>query len=125
MVFWNTGILKFLSMKSPTKFYHVIQTILQMCSCDQGLVTLAFLWEKLSQLQLHKDLNRKSAFLEERSWFKFNNLGLALGTNFYTSVKKRVKTKSQKVFWAISTFVTGEKLVEGVFLSLSPILNRV
>ena len=26
-----------------TKFYHVIQIILQMRSCDQSLVTLAFL----------------------------------------------------------------------------------
>ena len=30
------------------------------------------------------------------SWFKFNNLGLALGENLKFSVK-RVKTKSQKV----------------------------
>ena len=28
---------------SPTKFYHVTQTILQKWSCDQNSVTLAFL----------------------------------------------------------------------------------
>ena len=50
-------------MASTTKFYHVIQTILYMCSCDQSLVTLAFLREKLSQLQLYKDLTKKAAFL--------------------------------------------------------------
>ena len=35
--------LQFLSMTSPTRFHHVIQIILQKCSCDQSLVTLAFL----------------------------------------------------------------------------------
>ena len=40
-------------MTSPTKFYHVIQIILYMCSCDQSLVTVAFLWEKLSQPQFY------------------------------------------------------------------------
>ena len=59
-----------------------------MCLCDQSLVTVAFLLEKLSQPQFYKDLTRKTAFFEGWSWFKFNNLGLALGANlkFYTSV---------------------------------------
>ena len=48
-----------------------------MSSCDQSLVTAAFLWEKLSQPQFYKDLTRKIAFFEGWSWFKFNNLGLA------------------------------------------------
>ena len=30
------------------KIYHVIQIVLQMYSCDQSLVALAFLWEKLA-----------------------------------------------------------------------------
>ena len=38
------------------KFYHVIQIKLCMCSCDQGLATVAFVWEKLSQPQFYKDL---------------------------------------------------------------------
>ena len=50
------------------KFYHLIQIIFWMCSCDQSLVTLAFLWEKLSQPQFYKDLTR---FSEGWSWFKF------------------------------------------------------
>ena len=48
---------------SPTKFHHVIQIILWRCSCDQSLVTLAFLREKLSQPQFYKDFTRKTAFL--------------------------------------------------------------
>ena len=68
----------------------VLYNLLCMCSCDQSLVTVAFLWEKLSQPQFDKDLTRKNAFVERWSWFKFSNLGLALGRNFtfYTSVKK-------------------------------------
>ena len=34
-----------------------------MCSCDQSLVTVAFLSEKLSQPQFYKDLTTKTAFL--------------------------------------------------------------
>ena len=98
-----------------------------MCSCDQSLLTLAFLWEKFSQLQFYEDLTRKTAFFTGWSWFKFNNLRLALGTNlkFYTSVAKELKLKARKVWGLIPTFVeiTGEKLVGG-FLP-SPILNRV
>ena len=49
------------------------------------------------------------------SWFKFNNLGLALGTNlkFYTSLSKRLKLKVRKFLGLIRTFVevTGGKLV--------------
>ena len=81
--------------------------------------TLEFLWEKLSQTQFYKDLTRKIAFFEDWSRFKFNNLGLALGTilKFYTMRGKRLKTKSQKFWGLIPTFVevTGEKLVGGPF----------
>ena len=37
-----------------------------MSSCDQSLVILIFLWEKLSQSQFDKDLtrNRKAAFFD-------------------------------------------------------------
>ena len=49
------------------------------------------------------------------SWFKFNNLGLALGANLklYTSVSKGLKLKVRKFWELILTFVevTGEKLV--------------
>ena len=126
-------------MASPTKFYHVIQIILYMCSCDQSLVTAAFLWEKLSGPQFYKDLTRKTTFFEGWSWFRFNNLGLALGTNlkFYASVAKGLKLKV-RTFWGLFPMfveVTEEKLVEGevggmvgVFcprIMNTPILNGV
>ena len=101
------------------------------CRCDQSLVTLAFLWEKLLQPQFCKDLTRKTALFEGWSWFKFNNLGLALGTNLkvYTSVAKGLKLKVRKFLGLIPTFVevTAEELVRGPFCSPPPssILNSV
>ena len=63
------------------------------------------------------------AFFKGWSWFKFNNLGLALGTNlkFYTSVAKGLKLKVRKFWGLIPTFleVTGEKLVGGAFLKIA------
>ena len=60
-----------------------------------------------------------TAFFEGWSWFKFNNLRLALGTNlkFYTSLLKGLKLKVRKFWGLIPTFVegTGEKLVGGPF----------
>ena len=86
-----------------------------MCSSDQSLVIVAFLWEKLSQPQFYKELTRKTVFFEGLFWFKFNNLGLALGENlkFYTSVAKGLKVKVRKFLGLIPTFVevTGKKLV--------------
>ena len=65
------------------------------------------------------NLTRKTAFLEGWSWFRFNNLGLGLGTNliFYTSVVKVLKPNVRKFCGLIPTFVevTGEKLVGGPF----------
>ena len=67
-------------------------------------------------------------FFEGWSWFKFNNLGLPLGTNlkFCTSQAKGLKLKI-RTFWGPNpTFVevTGEKQVGEAFLA-PPILNRV
>ena len=109
----------------------MIQIILQMRSCDQSLVTLAFLSEKLLQPQFYKDLKRKTIFFEGWSWFRFNNQGLALdtGLKFYTSVVKGLKLKVRKFQGLIPTFVevTGEKLVRegGAIFAPSSILNRV
>ena len=62
-------------------------------------------------------MTRKTAFFEGWSWFKFNNFGMALGTNlkFYTSVANGLKLKGRKFCGLIPTFVevTGEKLVGG------------
>ena len=100
-----------------------------MWSCNKSLVTVAFLWEKP---QFYKDLTGKIAFSEEWSWFKFNNLGLELGTNFKfcTSLAKWLKLKVRTFWGSNPTFVevTGEKLVGagGLFgHPPPPILNRV
>ena len=73
---------------------------------------------KLPQPQFYNYLTRKTAFFERWSWFKFNNLGLALGTKlkFYTSLAKWLKLKVIKFWGLIPTFVevTGEKLVGGL-----------
>ena len=61
--------------------------------------------------------DKKNRFFKGWFWFKFNNLGLALGTSlkFYTSVAKRLKLKVRMFWGRIYTFaeVTEEKLVEG------------
>ena len=81
--------------------------------------------------QFYKDLTRESAFFEGWSWFKFNNLGLALGMNlkFHTIVAKGLKLKVKKFYGLVPTFVevAGEKMVgKGPFCSPPPpILNRV
>ena len=132
-VFWNKGYGVIILVDDVTnKFYHVVQIILYMCSCNQSLVTVAFVWAKLPQPQFCKDMTRKTASFEGWSWFKFNNFGLALGTNlkFYISLAKRLKLKVREFWGLIPTFVevTGGKLVGergGGFLLPPPILNRV
>ena len=73
--------------------------------------------------------SRKTVFFEGWSWFKFKNLGLALGTNlkFYISVAKELKPNVRKFWGLIRRFVevTEEKLSGGAFFPPPPILNRV
>ena len=120
-----------LCMTSLKKFYHATQITLWTWLCDQSLVTLAFLWEQLSEPQRFKNLTRKTFSFEGRSWYKFNNVRLALGMalRFYTSLAKILKLKIRKFWGLIPTFVevTGGKWLGGVaFLhSPLPILNRV
>ena len=68
---------------------------------------------------------RKINFFEGCSWFKFNNLGLAL--KFYSSVAKWLKLKVRKIWGLIFTLVeVKEKLVRRVFPPSSwIILKRV
>ena len=72
---------------------------------------------------------KSRAFFDGWSWFKLNNLGLALGTKlkFYTRVAKVLKLKVKILGGLIPKFVevTGEKLVGGLFAPLPPILNGV
>ena len=57
-------------------------------------------------------MTRKTTFFEGWSWFKFNNLGLALGMTLQF-VAKELKLKVRMFWWLILTFVavTGEKLI--------------
>ena len=68
-------------------------------------------------------MTRKTAFFQGWSWFKFNNLRLALGMNlkFYTSLAKGLKLKVRKFCGLIHTFAefTAEKLEGGLFASPS------
>ena len=79
------------------------------------MLTVVFLWEKFSEPEFYKDLTKKTAFFEGLSRFKFNNLGLALGTNlkFYDSVANGLKLKVRNFGMLVPTFVevTGKKLV--------------
>ena len=69
-------------------------------------------------------MTRKIAFFDGWSWFKLNNLGLALGKNlkFYTSVEKVLKLKVRQFWGLIPTFVedTGEKTGRGGLFAPPP-----
>ena len=68
-----------------------------------------------------KGFDPKTAFFE--GWFKFNNLGLALGMalKFYTSAAKGLKLKVRKFWGLIPSFaeVTAKKL------ALNKVKNRI
>ena len=70
----------------------------------------------------------KTTSFEAWSWFRFNNLELALAMvlKFYTSMAKGLKLEVRKFWELIPMFVevTGEKLEGGPFC-LSAIQNRV
>ena len=73
---------------------------------------------------MYKDLTRKNTFFEGWFWFKFNNLGLALGKilKFYPSVTKGLKLKVRKFCGLSPTFVkvAREKLVGGDLFAFLP-----
>ena len=122
-VFWKRYYVK----------YSVYDLTCKILSNDSNYIVDVVMWPKFGNssvcirdfimrfysfiLEFYKDLTRKIDFFEGWSWFKFNNLGLALGTNlkFYTSLSKGLKLKVRKFWGLILTFVevTGEKLVGG------------
>ena len=64
-IFWNKCYDVIICAYDVTnKSYHVNQIILQMWSCDQNLVSLVFLWDKLSKPQFYKDLTKKNTIFE-------------------------------------------------------------
>ena len=65
-VFWNEGYDVITSVDDVTnKILSRDSDHFVMCSCEKNLVTVVFLWEKLSQLQLYKDLTGKTTFFRE------------------------------------------------------------
>ena len=94
-------------------------------SCDSNCIVDVLIWPKFrnSSISVRKVIiisilqgfDQKKKFFEGWSWFKFKNLGLALGMalKLYTNVTKWLKLKVKKFCGLIPTFVevTGEKLV--------------
>ena len=122
-VFWNK-VYDLIIFVNDVKFLSHELNYIVMLPCDQSLVTLAFPREKfgnssISKREVIRIWTEKKAFFEECPWFRFNDLGLALGMafKFYTSVANVLKLKVGKFYGIIPTFVevTGEKLVEGEF----------
>ena len=72
---------------------------------------------------------RKNTFLEEWSWFNFNNLGMAIGIalKVYTSAPKLLKTKGQNALGAnsyVCRSYKGKTGSESLFVHHT-ILNKV
>ena len=102
--------------------HDVINKILSHCS---RYVVDVVMWPKFGNSSISmrevvinlilQRFDQKKHFFEGWSWFKFINLGLALGKDlkFYTSVIKGLKLKFRKFWWLILTFmeVWGQKLV--------------
>ena len=100
-IFWNKCYDVIICAYDVTnKSYHVNQIILQMWSCDQNLVSLAFLWDKLSKPQFYKDLTKKKHYF----WgvvLIFSRYGL--------KILHQVKSKIQNVLWGNSYVFRGYK----------------
>ena len=102
-VFWNKG-------------YYVIHSVYvvtnKLLSHGSNYIMDVVMWLKFGNsiicireviiTSILKGFDQKNRFFDRWSRFKFNNLGLALGTNlkFYTSLSKGLKLKNQKVLGA-------------------------
>ena len=94
-------------MSSTTKFYHVPQIILYMWSFGQSLVKFGIFMKEIFAVTILYKFDQKQNSFDGCSWFKFNNLGLALGMvlKFYISVAKGLKLKVRKFLRLITMFV--------------------
>ena len=113
-VFWNKDYYVIISVHDVTN---------KTLSHDSHYIVDVLMWPKFgnSSISMREVITTSilQGFFEGWSWFKFNNLGVALGTNFkfYTSVTKGLKLKVTKFGGLNPTFVevTGEKLVGEAF----------
>ena len=88
----------------------------KILSCDSNHIVNVVMWSKFGNSSISvkeviitsilKWFDKKNRFFEGWSWFKFDNLGLALVTNFkfYTSMAKGLKVKVRRFWGLISTF---------------------
>ena len=111
-LFWNKGYYV---------IYYVYDVTNKILSYESNYIVDVVTWPKsgyssicIKEVIINSIL-WETTFFERWSWFKFNNLGLALGANlkFYTSLSKGLNLKVRKFWGLIPTFVevTGEKLV--------------
>ena len=113
-VFWNKDYYVIISVHDVTN---------KTLSHDSHYIVDVLMWPKFgnSSISMREVITTSilQGFFEGWSWFKFNNLGVALGTtlNFYTSVAKGLKLKVRKLWCLILTFVevAREKLVGAPF----------
>ena len=117
-VFWNKGYDVIISL------YDFNSKIL---SRDSDYIVCIVMWPKLSNSRISKNevivnsilfgFDQKNHLFARCSWFKFNNLGLALpmALIFYTGLAKELKLRVRRFWGLIPTFVevTGEKLIRG------------
>ena len=115
-VFWNKGYDVIISVHDVTN---------KILSRDSNYNVNVVMWPNFgnSSISVREviitsilwEFDKKNCFFQGWSWFKFNNMGLVLGTNLklYTSVKEGSKLKVRQFWRLIPTFaeVTGEKLV--------------
>ena len=125
-LFWNKGYYV---------IYYVYDVTNKILSYESNYIVDVVTWPKsgyssicIKEVIINSIL-WETTFFERWSWFKLNNLGLALGANlkFYTSLSRGLKLKVKKFWGLILTFVEvkEEKLLEGAFLPHPPILIRI
>ena len=121
MVFWNKvyGIIIFVddvTKKLLSRDSHYIVDVLMWQKFGNCIISM----REVITTSILLGFDQKNRSFEEWSWFKFNNLGLALGAKlkFYTSLSEEFKLKVRKFLGLIITYVevTGEKLVRVAFL---------
>ena len=110
-------------MTSPTQFYHKLKLY---CRCGH-ITKLDNCNMSITEVIITSILKGFDHKIQWCSWFKFNNMGLALGMvlKFYTNVAKdlRLNVKTFGGLIPTSVEIAGSKLeVGGIFVH--PILNR-
>ena len=106
-IFWNKGYYV---------IYYVYDVTRKILLHDSNYIMDVVMWPKLDKssiciteviiTSILKGFDQKKHFFWGWSSFRFNNLGLALGTNLHQPVK-RAKMKSQKVLRANSYVCRG------------------